>query len=209
MFDAIAAVTPQRPDIVAAFRREWTRLAEAGATLTGAQRGEVAAAARAGQAGEAPQVNSLPRELIAFVELLAADPTAVAATTVAQLGSEMGFGPVVEAIGVTARLAGVDGFHRSMGIPLEDLPTAQPGEPNGDLAPEPLVGNGWVPKARMGSIVDALSLVPAEAVAQEDLHGPLYLTYEQMGDRRFVRGLNRAQLELLACRTSSINECFY
>ena len=100
MFDAIAAVAPQRSDIVEAFRREWIRLAEAGATLTGAERGEVAAAARAAQVGEAPRVDSLPGALIEFVELLAADPSAARAKTVTQLGSEMGFGPVVEAVGV-------------------------------------------------------------------------------------------------------------
>jgi hypothetical protein len=96
-----------------------------------------------------------------------------------------------------------------MGIPLEPLPDPGDGAPTGEVHPTPITDNGWVPKATPGSIVDALSLVPGEASAQEDLHGPLYLTYEQMSERRFVRGLNRAQLELVAVRTSSINDCFY
>jgi len=59
------------------------------------------------------------------------------------------------------------------------------------------------------SIVQALSAVPSEAEAQEDMHGPLYLTYAQMQDLQFVRGLTRPQMELVAARTSALNECFY
>jgi hypothetical protein len=59
------------------------------------------------------------------------------------------------------------------------------------------------------SITQALSLVDAESVAQEDMHGPLYLTYEGMAEFDYVAGLSRAQMELVAARTSAINECFY
>ena len=59
------------------------------------------------------------------------------------------------------------------------------------------------------SITNALSLVPAESAAQADIHGPLYMSYEQMADYAFERELNRAQMELVAARVSAINECFY
>ncbi len=209
MFDAIAAVTPNRADIPEAFRREWVRLALPGAMLTGVQRVEAAGVVRAGQAGERPRAEHLEACLVTFVELLSADPAAMDESLVAGLGSDLGYATVVEAVGITSRLAAVDGFHRAMGIPLEDLPQPSDGNPTGEVHPTPTTGNGWVPKATPGSIVDALSLIPADASAQEDLHGPLYLTYEEMSDRRFVRGLNRAQLELIAARTSSINDCFY
>ncbi len=45
--------------------------------------------------------------------------------------------------------------------------------------------------------------------AQQHLHGPIYLTYEEMADLDFRRGLHRSQMELVAARTSAINECFY
>ena len=61
----------------------------------------------------------------------------------------------------------------------------------------------------VGSIVNALALVPAEAAAQEDLHGPLYLTYEEMQGRPFERALTRTQMEIVAVCTSLLNECFY
>jgi len=51
--------------------------------------------------------------------------------------------------------------------------------------------------------------VPAEMEAQRDIHGPLYLSYEQMGLANFQRGLHRSQMELVAATTSALNECFY
>ena len=43
----------------------------------------------------------------------------------------------------------------------------------------------------------------------EALHGPAYLTFQEMGDPAIQKGLSRAQIELVASRTSSINECFF
>ena len=92
---------------------------------------------------------------------------------------------------------------------LEPLPGPIEGDPS--RQPEPSAGRNpsWVPATSGSSIVYALSLVPAEMAAQEDLHGPLYLTYEGMGDLAYVSGLTRAQMELVAARTSAVNECFY
>ena len=59
------------------------------------------------------------------------------------------------------------------------------------------------------SIIQALSLVPAESAAQREIHGPLYMSYEQMADYGFRRTLDRAQMELIAARVSAVNECFY
>ena len=55
----------------------------------------------------------------------------------------------------------------------------------------------------------SLSAVPAEMAALEALHGPAYLAYDEMQDPAHTRGLTRAQMELVAARTSAINECFY
>jgi hypothetical protein len=62
-----------------------------------------------------------------------------------------------------------------------------------------------------GSIPFSLDLVPAEGWALMEIHGPLYMTPDEMGDPQFNRspGLHRPQMELVAARTSLINECFY
>ena len=91
----------------------------------------------------------------------------------------------------------------------EALPEPAPGEPTGDTDSRASPGPAWVPMVGGASIVGALSLVPREMAAQEELHGPLYLTYEEMADMGFRRGLDRRQLELVAGRTSAVNECFY
>lgn len=66
---------------------------------------------------------------------------------------------------------------------------------------------GWVPTVGAIGPPSALSAVPAEAAAQEALHGVLYLSYADMADQRAERGLTRAQMELVAARVSWLNDC--
>ena len=58
-------------------------------------------------------------------------------------------------------------------------------------------------------MVFALSLVPGEKDGFEDLHGPLYLPVGEIRNWGFGRTLRRPQMELVAARTSAINDCFY
>jgi hypothetical protein len=93
---------------------------------------------------------------------------------------------------------------------LEPLPESLPGEPTQQRPKSSVtVTNAWVPMAGPPMIPTSLSAVPAEMTALEALHGSAYLTYEQMQDPAYTRGLTRAQMELVAARTSAINECFY
>lgn len=115
----------------------------------------------------------------------------------------------VEVIGVVSRLAAVDEFTRALGRPLEPLPDSLPGAPSRVEPPPSRQGRSWVPMVGGMSITRALSLVPAESRAQEEIHGPLYMSYAQMADQGFERELTRPQMELVAGRVSAINECFY
>ncbi len=54
-----------------------------------------------------------------------------------------------------------------------------------------------------------ISAVPAEAAAQETLHGALYLSYPDMADLHAERGLTRAQMEFVAARVSYLNDCLF
>lgn len=205
----VAVEAGARPDLADAFRRAWDGIGAPGASLSGDRRVAVAAVTRAGTSGEEPPEVPLSDEMVAFVELLAADPAEVRATDVTTVGTQDGFPHLIEAIGICSRVAAIDTFHVGMGLPLEPLPSPRPGEPTGAFVTETVTDAGWVPKARIGSIIDALSLVPAEKAAMEDLHGPLYMTGEEMGDPLFTRGLTRPQIELVASRTSHLNDCFY
>ena len=61
------------------------------------------------------------------------------------------------------------------------------------------------------SITVALDLLPAEGAAYAAMCGPQYMLFAEMVDPMFERtpGLNRAQLETIASRTSLLNKCFY
>jgi hypothetical protein len=142
--------------------------------------------------------------------MLHAEPAAIRSSTVDGFrAAGLGDPRYVELIGVVSRLAAADGVMRTLGLPLEPLPDPVDGSPTGAVDAAAGRGPAHVPMVGGASIPQALSLVPAESAAQEDLHGPLYLTYEEMGDLAFVRGLDRTRMELVAARTSAINECFY
>ena len=55
----------------------------------------------------------------------------------------------------------------------------------------------------------SLTLVPAEHRRMEDFHCTLYLSPEQMREHTSPRALTRPQMELIAARTSLLNDCFY
>ena len=116
----------------------------------------------------------------------------------------------VELIGIVSQVTAVDTFHRAIGLTLEPLPHPVPGEPTRQHSESQVrVTKAWVPMEGPPTIPTSLSAVPAEMAALEALHGPAYLAYEQMQDPAYTRGLTRAQMELVAARTSAINECFY
>ena len=104
----------------------------------------------------------------------------------------------------------VDTFHRALGLDLEPLPTPRSGKPSRALPDIPArKTKAWVPMVGPPSIPGSLSAVPDEMAALESLHGPMYLTYEEMDDPAIQKGLSRWQTELVASRTSAINECFF
>ena len=202
-FDFASSPVPVRSEISDEFRCEWGRLADPGSTWTGSERVSIAAAARGESDGEVPAAAA------AAAERIYREPTSTNREWVESMADALGTTRYVELVGVVTRLAAVDFFHRSLGIPLEPLPEAQPGDATGEIDDRARVGKGWVPMVGGASIAGALSIVPPEMEAQRLLHGPIYLTYEGMADLDFRRGLYRTQMELVASRTSALNECFY
>ncbi|MDF1595442.1 MAG: hypothetical protein P1T08_05015 [Acidimicrobiia bacterium] len=198
------ASVPVRSDLAAALRQVWASLAAPGTWWSGVERVAIAGAAR----GQATDV--IPASAGAAARTVYADITATSRDWVDNLIQDgLGIPAFIEIIGIVSRLAAVDEFSRALGQSVEPLPDPLPGDPSFEPAPPARPGRSWLPTAGPASITQSLSLVPAESAAQEDLHGPLYLTYEQMGDLRFRRELTRPQMELVAARVSAVNECFY
>jgi len=117
---------------------------------------------------------------------------------------------VVEAISLVSMLAAVDNTHRALGAELEPLPQPLPGDPAGGIATGLKQRRTHVPMP-MTSVTVALDLLPAENEAYAATCGPHYMTFTEMGTPVFERspGLNRAQLETVASRTSLFQKCFY
>ena len=197
-----------RTDLPDVFRREWTRLAAPGTWWSGSERVRLAEAARAARRnGVRAQSGSAAKDVAGRIS---AEPQALRRAWVDTVAASVGVAAYVEIVGLVARLSAVDTFHRALGLPEPPLPEPVAGEPRRTPPPaEARSGKAWVPMVGGASIVQALSLVPAEVAAQDDLHGPLYLTIEQMADPDVTRGLHRSQMELVAARTSAVNECFY
>lgn len=203
-FEFDSAPVPVRPDIEAAFQRDWDRLRTPGTWWSGPERVALAGTARTSESSA-----EIPARANEASNTIARRPASPTRSWVEEIAGEIGDEHYVELVGIVSRLSAIDSFHRAIGVTLEPLPEPLAGEPSRKEEPGAGRNPSWVPATSGASIVYALSLVPAEMVAQEDLHGPLYLTYEGMSDLAYVGGLSRAQMELVAARTSAVNECFY
>lgn len=121
----------------------------------------------------------------------------------------------------------IDEFNRALGLPLEPLPEAEDGEPDHYRPAHAKDGTGFVPmipadgnvgpeadlwpEGANANVLRAYSVVP-DAVRNWMLVGDAqYLSMSGMqifaGDTG--RSIDRMQIELVAARVSSHNECFY
>lgn len=198
------------PDaIVDTFRRDWTRLSAPGSHSTGAERVMIAAETRRAWSGEAPS-HELPAATLEAVRRITTSASTIRREWVEHLVSsglpEAGY---VETIGIVARTVAVDTFHRALGAEVETLPAPQPGDPTGAVDPAARPSKGFVAMARGTSSWWATSLVPDAFEGMEEFHNSLYLSPQEMMMEEPPRLLSRPQIELVAARTSAVNECFY
>ncbi len=204
------APLPLAREYVDGLNREWDRLASAGTWWTGAQRVAIAAVGRAAREGQPRPVVDLPDVVVTAAERLATDPHVdeqwVSSLAAAGLGAEA----YVEVLGVVARLSAVDSFMFGIGTGgPQPLPEPRPGEPSRQLVAAAGLDGGLVPTVGRAFAPNSLSAVAAEDAALHDLHGVLYMATAEMSDLQRVRGLDRAQTEFVAARTSLLNDCFF
>lgn len=212
MFDFGNSPVPVRANLIAAFKAVWDRLASPGTWWTGSERVAIAEVARNSYEGSELHTHpDLPDAAVAAASLLARKPAAITAGLIQGWNSVgLDANRYVELVSVVAQTTAVDTFHRALGFDVEDLPSPEAGQPTRELPdPPPRLTRAWVPMVGPPTIPTSLSAVPAEMHALENLHGPMYLSYEEMGNPAVQKGLSRAQQELVAARTSAINECFF
>ncbi len=189
--------------------QSWKSLGSPGPTWTGSERVTIVAEARSVRRNE-PVTGELDEPTTRAVRAIASAPWTIRRPWVESLvadGLEMQ--RYVEAVGVVARSVAIDTFLESLGLEEEHPPAPEDGMATGVIDERAGRVRAWVPMVGGASITQALSLVPSENTALEALHGALYLTFEEMSDPDPGKDLTRPQMELVAARTSAINECFY
>ena len=223
---------PLRDDLAAAHGEVSRRWSRPGTWLTGAQRAEIVAQVRAARdhrsvSGEAlppwVQPNSIDGLIDADGPLPAAAVDAVWRITNHpgtltqdwyQSIIDRGVDPLayVELVGLVAQSNCVDRFADALELPRIELDEPADGPPALQGAPAE-VKYHWVPTADipMPNVIRALSAVPAENDALFILSDAQYVPMERVrGDVVSDRNsLTRPQIEVVAARTSKLNECFY
>lgn len=237
---------PIREDLPSAFRNFWTWLAEPGCWWTGPEKLAIAAEVRNARSCEFCAIRKealspsmaegshtivqevLPVAAVDSVHRIVTDATRLTKSWIDETFSgELTDGHYVELLGITVLMISVDQFHRALGLPLENLPDAKPGDPSGYRPSGAEPGVGYVPMipenkltpedadlyAGSGApnVIRAMSLVPDCVRQMRMLSDVQYIPTGQLTDLDADpgRALDRAQIELVAARVSSINECFY
>lgn len=192
-----------------AIDRQWANLAAPGVRLTGAERVAVAAETRASRAGI--QLNSaLSAAVVEAAHTFGANPASPRQPWVDDLASrDVDAATYVEVLSICSRVAAIDTFLYGAGHPQRPLPAPEAGDPTGHVDPDARLNGGFAPTVGPAFPTTVVSLLPGEQDVLFDLHGALYLSLSEMGRLDIVKDLDRRQLELVASRTSLINDCFF
>lgn len=212
---------PIDDEIISALDASFDSLASAGSWLTGEQRVAVATEARLAKDGSRSSAGPLTDVIKDLVARMVHDSSGFDSDFASQIIEESGDGAYVETAGIVARLSALDYFCAAIGVERRPLPEAQSGEPDRQRPATSEALGAYVDQLSTSSfgevfgeqyseipnIMRALSLVPSEVGPTMKMGAGLY-TSDVMNqvDRR---GLSKTQIELVAARTSYLNECFY
>ncbi len=122
-------------------------------------------------------------------------------------------GAYVELVGVVAQANDIDRFADALELARPTLPEPEDGEPVGRFDGDVDRRRHWVPTdlVKGPNVLKALSAVPFENETLQILSAAQYVAVGGLlGDLTSDHNaLTRMQIELVAARTSKLNECFY
>jgi len=134
-------------------------------------------------------------------------------------------GKYIEMVGLVAMTKMMDSFAWATGAEVASLPEPNDGEPIGYRPPGAKKSDAWVAVVKLedvaesdgplygataGGVHQALSLVPESKRAFWALGEPHYIPTSEIRDvDTKVRAISRAQIEILAGRTSALHQCMY
>ncbi len=182
-----------------------------------------------GVAGVHDHGGLLPDDVVEAVHRVASDPGRLKKSWYEDL-LENGLtdAQYVEIVSIIAVVVAVDEFHHALGLELEPLPDPVPGEPSQYRPPGARAAGAWVPMVladgavgneadmyggnqRIVNVVSALSLIPDAIQMAGKILNAYYIAGDDMPNlsNNGGRALQRSQLEYIAARVSSFNDCFY
>ena len=121
----------------------------------------------------------------------------------------------IETLSLVATSIILDSYSKAMGLPDYKIPNPQAGEPSRISNPEIIDEGAWLPITKaeqqledhglpnVPNIARAMGMVPSGMM---HFFGAMRAHYSLAGDDF---GISRSQVELIAARVSSHNECFY
>ena len=178
--------------------------------------------------GEHSAGDDLPPRLIDAVHRVVTDQARITRAWVDDNAAN-GLSPerYAELVGIVVTVFSIDEFNRALGLAPEPLPQPSPGEPDHYRPALAHSGEGFLPMlgaddatgaevdlwpaGRNSNVLRALSLVPDAVRSWRDVSDAQYLPFRKIMQfgAETGRAINRMQIELVAGRVSSINECFY
>ncbi|MEE2892663.1 MAG: alkylhydroperoxidase-related (seleno)protein [Pseudomonadota bacterium] len=178
--------------------------------------------------GEHAWATDLPLPWREVIHRIATDPGRLSSAWFERsVGKDLSHEQYVEILATLVHAGVVDLFCLGIGVDEHPLPAPQAGEPSRHRPAQIVHDEAWVPwipsegavgdeadlwkPAQTANVIRAMSLVPDEVRTLSDTIEVHYLSIGEIIDPRASgdRVLSRAQMELLASRTSALNQCFY
>ena len=211
-------------DIANSFRIVWDHLGRPGAWWTGPQRIAIAEHVRKSAPrplwDRPPPLETLSDEAngeltifeAAVVERVAVSPSSINIETYEHIIQRMGENKYAELAAVISQIVPIDHLHDALGLEREELPVPREGAITTERPSGLVTGIGFLPTLPtegLPHVAVALSLSLADNARRMLLVRAMY-SGDSFNDMVWThRSLNRPQVELVAARTSALNECFY
>lgn len=203
----------------------WAELGAPGAQWSGAERVAIADAARRAAPrplwDRAPGLDDLSRLrgdavlspfIAGLVERVAVEPSSLSRDDVLAIVAEIGDAAYAELASVVVQVVCIDHNAAALGVAGRELPEPVSGEPHG-RRPEGLADVGG--HIEMTEVIEGPNVRRSLSLAGADHERWMMLVFVMYSGSKFGdmvwtgRALTRPQVELLAARTSALNECFY
>jgi len=214
-------------DVLDAFNACWERVAETGEWWSGKERIAILEEVRKGRnegdlraKAALEDLSDKPSPIISpltseIVHMVTSNAHEIDDKWAKDAINRIGEGKYSELVSLVVNIVPIDIFCLLLGRPIVSLPVPKNGKPGG-LIPDGLSDGGafvrWRTENWVGpNVARALSFVPKDNAIRMQLVQSMYA-----GSDKFIsmvweddEPLDRSQVEIIAARTSSLNECFY